>query len=207
VEEAFEAAATFATQPLPKGPNTVVLTTAGGWGVVTSDAIARDGRLALLELPEELLAQIDTKLPPRWSRNNPVDMAGGETRDTIPEVMEMIAAHPDVHAIVYLGLGIQSNQARLLRAGSFYPEHGLERIVAYHERQDERFARAASDISIATNKPILTATELAIAAPDNPGPRTVRETGRLCYSASNRAVVALGHLRRYAQWRERRGLQ
>ena len=39
VEEAFEAAATFATQPLPKGPRVVVLTTAGGWGVVTADAI------------------------------------------------------------------------------------------------------------------------------------------------------------------------
>ncbi|MDP4936661.1 MAG: acetate--CoA ligase family protein, partial [Ilumatobacteraceae bacterium] len=43
VEEAFEAAATFATQPLPKGPNVVIMTTAGGWGVVTSDAITRDG--------------------------------------------------------------------------------------------------------------------------------------------------------------------
>ena len=38
VEAAFEAAATFATQPLPVGPNVVVLTTAGGWGVVTADA-------------------------------------------------------------------------------------------------------------------------------------------------------------------------
>jgi acetyltransferase len=88
VEEAFEAAATFATQPLPKGPNTVILTTAGGWGVVTSDAIARESKLTLMELPADLLAQIDTKLPPRWSRNNPVDCAGGETRDTIPEVLE-----------------------------------------------------------------------------------------------------------------------
>ena len=30
VDEAFEAAATFATQPLPAGPNTMVLTTAAG---------------------------------------------------------------------------------------------------------------------------------------------------------------------------------
>ena len=44
VEEAFEAAATFATQPAPPGPNVVVLTTAGGWGVVTADAITRDRR-------------------------------------------------------------------------------------------------------------------------------------------------------------------
>jgi acetyltransferase len=206
VEEAFEAAATFATQPLPKGPNIVVMTTAGGWGVVTADAITRDRDLALLALPDDLKAEIDTKLPPRWSRNNPVDLAGGETRDTIPEVMAMIAAHPGVDAIVYLGLGIQSNQARLMRDGRFYPDHGIERIVAYHERQDARFAEAAAEISESTGKPILTATELAVADAQNPGPVGVRATGRLCYASANRAVTALGHLYRYARWRERRGL-
>jgi acyl-CoA synthetase (NDP forming) len=198
VEEAYEAAATFATQPLPKGPNIVILTTAGGWGVVTSDAIARDGLLQLMPLPDDLCAQIDTKLPPRWSKNNPVDCAGGETRDTIPEVMEMIASHPDVDAVIYLGLGIQANQARLMREGHFYPGEGLERIVEYHERQDSRFAQAAHDLSVATGKPILVATELAVADPENAGVRTVRETGRLCYASGNRAVAALGHLYRYA---------
>lgn len=198
VEEAFEAAATFATQPLPKGPNVIILTTAGGWGVVTSDAIARDGSLQLMSLPADLQAQIDTKLPPRWSRNNPVDCAGGETRDTIPEVMEMIASHPDVDAVIYLGLGIQANQARLMREGKFHPDHGLERIVEYHERQDSRFAQAAHELSVRTGKPILVATELAVADPENAGVAAVRETGRLCYASGNRAVTALGHLYRYA---------
>lgn len=198
VEEAFDTAATFATQPLPKGPNVVVLTTAGGWGVVTSDAIARDGSLRLMELPADLLASIDTKLPPRWSRNNPVDCAGGETRDTIPEVMEMIASHPDVDAVIYLGIGIQSNQARLMREGRFHPDHGLERIVEYHERQDARFAEAAHELSLSTGKPILVATELAVADPQNPGVVRTRENGRLCYASGNRAVAALGHLYRYA---------
>ena len=198
VEEAFEIAATFATQPLPLGPNVVVLTTAGGWGVVTSDAIANDGSLQLMTLPEDLLAQIDTKLPPRWSRNNPVDCAGGETRDTIPEVLAMIAEHKDVDAIIYLGLGIQANQARLMREGPFHPGHGLDRIVEYHERQDARFAQAAHDLSVSTGKPILLATELAVADPENSGVRTVRETQRLCYASGNRAAVALGHLYRFA---------
>jgi acetyltransferase len=184
----------------------VGLTTAGGWGVVTSDAVHRDGSLRLMPLPADLLAQIDTKLPPRWSRNNPVDCAGGEVRDTIPEVMEMIAAHPEVHSIVYLGLGIQSNQARLMREGHFYPDHGLERIVAYHERQDERFAQAADELSRRYAKPILTATELAVADPDNAGPAAVRATGRLCYPSGNRAVVALGHLYRYARFRQTHGI-
>lgn len=206
VEEAFEAAATFATQPLPRGPRTAVLTTAGGWGVVTADAIARAPGLELATLPDDLRAAIDEKLPPRWSRNNPIDFAGGETRDTIPEVMELVARHSEIDAIVYLGLGIQSNTARLLRDGSFYPDHGLERIVAYHERQDARFAEAAAEISQATGKPILTATELAVAAPDNPGPATVRATGRVCYSSANRAVVALSHLWLDARFRLERGL-
>ena len=56
--------------------------------------------------------------------------------------MELIAVHPDVDAIIYLGIGIQSNQARMMREGGFYPDHGLDRIVAYHERQDARFARS-----------------------------------------------------------------
>jgi acetyltransferase len=207
IEEAFEAAATFATQPLPMGPRTAVLTTAGGWGVVTADAISRSGALELVALPDDLRAAIDERLPPRWSRNNPIDFAGGETRDTIPEVMEIVARHPDVDAIVYLGLGIQSNQARLMREGPFYPDDGLERIVAYHERQDARFAQAAADISDATGKPILTATELAIASPDNAGPATVRATGRLCYASANRAVTALTHLWRDARFRQTRGLR
>jgi acyl-CoA synthetase (NDP forming) len=204
IEEAFEAAATFATQPLPAGPNVVVLTTAGGWGVVTADAITRDRDLVLLPLPADLMAEIDTKLPPRWSHNNPVDMAGGETRETVPEVMQLVAEHPMVHAIVYLGIGIQSNQAKLMRAGSFYPDYGLERIVAFHERQDARYARAAAEVSAATGKPILTATELSVADPTNAGPVAVRESGKLCYATADRAVTALGHLYRYSRYLRRR---
>jgi acetyltransferase len=209
VEEAFEAAATFATQPLPTGNRVVVMTTAGGWGVVTADAIVRHPELELLDLPDDLRAAIDEHLPPRWSRNNPVDLAGGETRDTIPLVLALIAEHPAVDAVIHLGLGIQSNQARMLREGGFHGHdgdpHGVERIVAYHERQDARFAQAAVDVSIATGKPILSATELAVAFPDNAGPATLRANGRLCYASADRAVAALGHLVERARFlRERR---
>lgn len=204
VEEAFEVAATFATQPSPPGPNVVVLTTAGGWGVVTSDAITSDRDLVLLTLPDDLREAIDALLPSRWSKNNPIDCAGGETRDTIPDVMRLIAEHDSVHSIVYLGLGIQSNQARLMSEGRFYPDHGLARIVDYHRRQDARFATAAAKLSESTGKPILVATELSWADPANPGPAAVRASGRLCYSSGNRAVTALGHLYRDARHRRRR---
>lgn len=200
VEEAFDIAATFATQPLPKGNRVVVLTTVGGWGVVTSDAIAKDGALHLVPLPTDLTQALDELLPPRWSRNNPIDCAGGETRDTIPEILELICAHDDIDAVIFLGLGIQSNQARMMSEGEFYPDHGLERIVAYHRRQDERFAQSAAECAVKFNKPVLVATELAVADPSNPGPATVRETGRLCYASGTRAATALAHMYRYARF-------
>ncbi|MFV0315555.1 MAG: CoA-binding protein [Microthrixaceae bacterium] len=211
VAEAFEAAATFATQPLPRGNRVVVMTTAGGWGVVTADAITRHRDLELLALPEDLRRAIDELLPPRWSRNNPIDLAGGETRDTIPEVLRLVAEHDEVDAVIHLGLGIQANQARMLREGGFYgtdgdDEYGIQRIVAYHERQDARFATAAAEISESTRKPILTASELAVAFPDNAGPAAVREAGRLCYSSADRAVAALGHLVRRSRYLKRRGI-
>ena len=203
IEQAFELAATFATQPVPRGNRVVVLTTAGGWGVVTADAITRSS-LELAPLPADLRAALDGKLPPRWSRNNPVDLAGAETRDTIPEVLDLIVGHPDVDAVVYLGLGIQSNQAALMRAGRFYPDHGLERIVDYHERQDARFAATAAEVSARYDKPVLTATELAVTHPDNAGPAAVRASGRLCYPSADRAVAALDHLWRHARHRRAR---
>ncbi len=205
VEGAFEAAATFASQPLPKGNRVVVLTTVGGWGVAAADAIAGTS-LELAELPADLYDSIDSLLPPRWSRNNPIDLAGGETRETIPEIISLVTAHPEVDAVIYLGIGIQSNQAALLRTGGFYPDHGLERMAGFHERQDARYAEAACDAGDQYGKPVLVATELAITHPDNPGPRTVRERGRLAYASANRAVAALDHLWRYRQWRDARGL-
>ncbi len=204
VEHAYEYAATFATQPLPNGRNTIVFTTAGGWGVLAADACAKAG-LVQIELPEDLRRDIDQLVPPRWSRANPIDLAGGETRDTIPEVMELVCAHPDVHAVIYLGIGIQSAQAHAFSSGPFHPGYGLDRIADFHRRQDRRYAEAAHEASSKYQKPVLTASELVYAdrGYGNPGPQGVRETGRLCYPSAHRAIDCLRVLCEYAEFRER----
>jgi acetyltransferase len=206
VEEAFEWAATFATQPLPRGRRVVVFTTAGGWGVLAADACAAAG-LELIPLPDALRARIDELVPARWSRGNPIDLAGGETRDTIPEVLDLVCAHPEVDAVIHLGIGIQAASAQVLRSGPFYPGHGLERMVAFHERQDRRYAQAAREASERHAKPVLTATELVHTDRHygNPGARGVREEGRLCYPSAHRAVGALRALVVYAEFRRELG--
>jgi len=205
VEEGFEMAATFATQPIPAGNRTVIVTSVGGWGVAAVDAMA-DSSLEVSSLPPDLLGEIDAMLPPRWSKSNPIDMAGGETRDTVPEILEMVALHAEVDAIVFLGLGIQSNTAAMMRSGKFYPDYGLERIVGFHERQDTRYAEAVADISKRTGTPIVVATELANAHPDNPGPAAMRATGKMCHASAGRAIRSLDALARRGAWLRNRGL-
>ncbi len=205
VEEAYDAAAAFATQPPPRGGRTLLFTVAGGWGVLSSDACVQAG-LDLIPLPDDLRRAIDGMVPARWSRSNPIDLAGGETRDTVPEVLELAARHPDVDAIVYLGIGIQAAQAQMFRRGPFWPDHGLERIGTFHESQDRRYALAAAEASRRHGKPILVASELVYTdrAYGNAGPLGVAESGRTTLPSGHRAIRTLARMVRYAQWRGRR---
>jgi acetyltransferase len=205
LEEAYEAAATFASQPLPRGKRVLIFTAAGGWGVLCADACVRAG-LEVVALPEDLRSEIDALLPSRWSRNNPVDMAGGESRETIPVLLDLVTRHAAVDAVIYLGIGIQAANAQVLKSGPFYPGHGLDRIVAFHERQDARYAEVAKEVSERYSKPVLCASELVYTdrAGLNPAPRTVAAGGRFTYPSAHRAVRALSHLVRYAEWRRAR---
>ncbi len=202
VEEAFEWAATLATQPLPRGRRVVVFTSVGGWGVLAADACAEAG-LELIELPRSIREAIDARVPSRWSRGNPIDLAGGETRDTIPELLELVCAHPDVDAVIHLGIGIQSATAGFFRTGPFFPDHGLDRMAEFHERQDRRYALAGIEASRRHGKPVLCVSELVVSNPENPGPASLRESGRLCHPSAHRAVRALAALVRWGEIRER----
>jgi len=202
IEEAYEIAASFAAQSLPRGPRTLIFTVAGGWGVLTADACVHAG-LDLIAVPEDLKSRIDEMVPSRWSRSNPVDLAGGETRDTIPAVIDMIAAHDDVDAVIYLGMGIQAAQAHLFKSGPFYPDHGIGRIADFHDNQDRRYAVAAAEAAQKHGKPVLVATDLAVTDREygNPGPVTLKEAGYTVFPSGHRAITTLGHMVRYAAYR------
>jgi acetyltransferase len=201
IEEAFEWAATLATQPLPRGRRVVVFTSVGGWGVLAADACAEAG-LELIPLPEEIRKAIDERVPARWSRNNPIDLAGGETRDTIPEVLDLVCAHPEVDAVIHLGIGIQAATAGLFRTGRYFPDHGLERMADFHERQDRRYVEAGIEASRKHDKPVLAVTELVASNPENAGPAALKAHGRVCHPSAHRAVRALSAL---VRWSEARG--
>ena len=203
IGEGFVWAATFATQPQLKGDKVVIFTTAGGWGVLAADAISNTD-LNLIDLPKSIVSSVNKLVPSRWSQSNPIDLAGGETRDTIPAVMDIVASNKDVDAIIHLGIGIQSAQAYAFESGEYYQdkELELERLVDFHQKQDERYAMAAIESSAKYDIPILTATELVNSDRHygNPGPTTVKKNGRVCYASAHRAVKALEMLNQYRKY-------
>jgi len=187
VEHAFEWAASFATQPLPRGRRTVVFTTAGGWGVLAADACASRPRAD--PAARDLRRAIDGLVPPRWSRSNPVDLAGGETRDTIPEVLDLICAIPRSTASSTSprhpgrpGPGLPLGPSSPATASSASSSSTSARTGATPARRGglgaPRQARALRHRAH-LHRPRLR----------QPGPVGVREEGRLCYPSAHRAVA------------------
>ena len=63
--------------PTPQGDNIVIITGAGGSGVLLSDAIVDNG-LSLMEIPPDLDEAFRAFIPPFGAAGNPVDITGGE---------------------------------------------------------------------------------------------------------------------------------
>jgi len=75
IEEMFDVAKAFSTQPMPLGPSVAIVTNAGGPGILATDACERYG-VELSALDIDALNQLRKKLPSAASFHNPVDILG-----------------------------------------------------------------------------------------------------------------------------------
>jgi len=69
----FNAAQVLDSDRLPHGPRLAIVTDAGGPGVMATDVLIDLGG-ELAKLSDETIKEIDTFLPPYWSKANPVDV-------------------------------------------------------------------------------------------------------------------------------------
>jgi acetyltransferase len=79
ISDLFYMADVLAKQPRPRGPRLVIVTNAGGPGVIATDALTAEGG-ELAEISAETIAQLDGILPRHWSRHNPIDILGDAPR-------------------------------------------------------------------------------------------------------------------------------
>ncbi|MFD9736841.1 acetate--CoA ligase family protein [Umezawaea sp. NPDC059074] len=85
--------------PTPKGENVVIITGAGGSGVLLSDACVDNG-LALMEIPDDLDEAFRKFIPPFGAAGNPIDITGGEPPSTYRNTIALGLADERIHALI-----------------------------------------------------------------------------------------------------------
>jgi acetyl coenzyme A synthetase (ADP forming)-like protein len=85
--------------PTPKGENVLIITGAGGSGVLLSDACVDNG-LRLMAMPEDLDAAFRKFIPPFGAAGNPVDITGGEPPATYRNTIALGLEDARIHALI-----------------------------------------------------------------------------------------------------------
>lgn len=101
VEELFEVAQAFATQPIPKGDRVAILTDAGGPAIMATDAIISSG-MRMADLSDETKEKLASHLPEEASVQNPVDMLGHSSEEQYRTCLAILLEDPDVDAVITL---------------------------------------------------------------------------------------------------------
>ncbi len=89
----------LAVLPTPKGENVLILTGAGGSGVLLSDACV-DHDLNLMSMPDDLDAAFREFIPPFGAAGNPVDITGGEPPTTYEATINLALNESRIHALI-----------------------------------------------------------------------------------------------------------
>jgi acetate---CoA ligase (ADP-forming) len=177
LEEMFDVAALFATQPVPAGRRIGVVTNAGGPGILLADACEARG-LELPALAEETVAELRSFLPPQAGYSNPIDLLASAGGDAFARAIAAVGRDPNVDALVAIYVPVMVTETDEIAAA---------------------IARGAGDLP--PEKPILTVFLSARGAPPmlGSGPRGAIPS----YSYPENAALALASAERYGRWRRR----
>jgi acetyl coenzyme A synthetase (ADP forming)-like protein len=101
VQDLFDTALAFAEGKIPVGKGLLVITNAGGPGIIAADTAEQLG----VDLPHMTRESIETmarKLPPNATVFNPVDVIGDATSERYAAVLEQAAKDPNVDGILVI---------------------------------------------------------------------------------------------------------
>jgi len=88
IADVFHMAEVLSKQPRPAGPRLMILTNAGGPGVLATDSLIGNGG-ELAQLSDESRAAFDKLLPPHWSHGNPIDILGDADPERYARALEI----------------------------------------------------------------------------------------------------------------------
>lgn len=101
MEELFDLALAFATQPIPAGDSVAVVTNSGGPGIIATDKAEATG-LRVARFQKETIDRLRERLPEECSIYNPVDLIAGADGERYEFAMDTVMSDPGVDSLVVL---------------------------------------------------------------------------------------------------------
>ena len=99
LEELLDCARSLGKMPTPKGENVLIVTGAGGLGVLLADACSKHG-LSLMTLDKDLDEAFKKFIPPFGATGNPVDITGGEPPTTYEATIRLALEDERVDTLI-----------------------------------------------------------------------------------------------------------
>ena len=172
-EALLDFGAAFALQPLPRGNRVLIITNAGGPGIMAADAIENAG-LQVATLSRNTAMALRQKLPEEARTGNPVDVLGDADTEQYVEAINTAQRDPEVDAIIIiLTPQAMTSSAETARAMASSINGGKPVLAVFMGGDD-----------VISGRQELVAAGL----PDYPSP--------------DRAVAALKAMYEYASWRK-----
>jgi len=101
VSDLFYMAQVLSKQPRPHGPKLMILTNAGGPGVLATDHLLSDGG-ELAPLSNATTESLNALLPPHWSHGNPIDILGDAGSERYSKALEIAANDPNSDGLLVI---------------------------------------------------------------------------------------------------------
>jgi acetyl coenzyme A synthetase (ADP forming)-like protein len=101
LEEMFDTAVLYTTQPMARGPRVGIVTNAGGPGVLATDAAIRFG-LEVPPLSPSTRERLRQHLPATANMSNPVDVIGDARADRYQAAIQAVLEDPGIDQLVVI---------------------------------------------------------------------------------------------------------
>ncbi|MFA4828783.1 MAG: acetate--CoA ligase family protein [Thermodesulfovibrionales bacterium] len=101
IQDLFDTALAFSGQKLPQGDRLLIITNAGGPGIIAADTAEKLG-LKLPQMTKNTIDSIVKLLPPNASLYNPVDIIGDATSERYAVVLDKAINDPNVDGIIVI---------------------------------------------------------------------------------------------------------
>jgi acyl-CoA synthetase (NDP forming) len=202
IEDMFDTATAFLSQPLPKGNRVGIVANGGGWGVIMADACTAEG-LNVVLLSEETLTLLDKRLPAWWNRQNPVDMVAGMSRGAFFKSLDILCACNEVDSLISMGFGYGKPFTDIIRTVADDGDLKVSDYVKDALYSDNRGKDFILELINKYKKPVLLSSEYGIGADNdkNHAILDLRKKNIISYPSSRRTARVLARLVFYGRYR------